>query len=166
MNVLTPDFGIIFWQTLTFLTVLWILSKYAWQPILTAMRIRENAIAQAIHQIAEAKALIEKANTDRATLLKEAKLEREQILTIALETQREIIDRAHKDGLQIKAHLLTESKVEIAKQEAQSLEAVSAKIRLIAIQMAEQLLIKELSQDQSQLEFLERLTTHESSATY
>ena len=44
-SLLTPAFGTVFWATLAFLTVLFILRKIAWGPILKALNDREENIA-------------------------------------------------------------------------------------------------------------------------
>ena len=41
--LLTPAFGTVFWATIAFLTVLFILRKVAWGPILKALSERERA---------------------------------------------------------------------------------------------------------------------------
>jgi F-type H+-transporting ATPase subunit b len=48
MNLITPEFGLIFWQTLIFLLVLFVLGKFAWKPILGALKAREASIEEAL----------------------------------------------------------------------------------------------------------------------
>jgi F-type H+-transporting ATPase subunit b len=33
MNLITPEFGLLFWQTITFLVLLLLLGRFAWKPI-------------------------------------------------------------------------------------------------------------------------------------
>ena len=37
MDLVTPEFGLIFWTLITFLALLFILKKFAWKPILGAV---------------------------------------------------------------------------------------------------------------------------------
>ncbi|ROT47215.1 F0F1 ATP synthase subunit B [Candidatus Cardinium hertigii] len=159
ISIITPDFGIIFWQTITFLTVLLVLSTFAWKPIISVLKEREYTIANAINQIAEAQALMEQATGDRAKLLGEAHTERDRIIGAALEAQRAIITRARHEALAVKENLLTQARMEMAKEEERAIETLKSSLGLLAIQAAEKVLMKELSGDQSQLEFIERLTT-------
>lgn len=161
MTLITPDFGIIFWQTITFLVVLFVLSKYAWKPILAIVQAREDAVAHAIDKITEAKALMKQVKDDRSKLIEEAHLERERIVGEALAAQRIIIDQAHQEALAVRERLLTEARVEITREEARALEAVRAHIGSLVVQIAEKLLVKELSQDPSQWELIERLMASE-----
>lgn len=162
MTLITPDFGIIFWQTITFFTVLLILSKYAWKPILAILKQREEAVAHAVGQIAESQKLMKQATCDKTRLLGEAHLERERIIGEALEAQKGIINQARQEALALKEQLLTQARVEISREEQRALEMVKKNMGLLAIQMAEKLLIKELSLDRSQLELIERLAVGES----
>ena len=79
-----PDLGLVIWMTLTFFIVLFVLAKYAWKPILKAVKTREDNIDNAISQAAKVQAemaqlkndneaLLTKAREERATMLKEAK---------------------------------------------------------------------------------------------
>lgn len=164
MTLITPDFGIIFWQTITFLVVLLVLSKFAWRPILEIVKAREHTVANAIDKITQAQALIKQVEDDRARLIGEAHLERERIIGQALATKQDIIDQAHQEGLTVKENLLTQARIEITKEEARALEAVRAHLGSLVVQVAEKLLVKELSQDPSQWELIERLTVSENSS--
>ena len=48
MELLTPSFGLLFWTLLAFLTVFFILRKFAWGPILKSLSERETGIAESI----------------------------------------------------------------------------------------------------------------------
>ena len=44
MDLLSPDFGLIFWTVLIFLATLFILGRFAWKPILKLLDEREKGI--------------------------------------------------------------------------------------------------------------------------
>ena len=50
MDLITPELGLIFWTTLSFLILLFILGKFAWKPILNAVNDREDSIKDALHE--------------------------------------------------------------------------------------------------------------------
>lgn len=162
MNIVTPDIGVIFWQSLTFLMVLGILSKYAWKPILKIIREREEGVAHALYQISQAEALIKETRNERIKLLEEVALERERIITEALDAKREIIKRAHQEAAANQANILEQTRREIAQEAERTTEMLKRNLGLLAIQTAEKLLLKELSQHQAQIEFMERLTNKKS----
>ena len=45
MNLVKPEFGLIFWMTVTFLIVFFLMKKFAWGPILKMIQEREESIA-------------------------------------------------------------------------------------------------------------------------
>ena len=51
MELLTPDPGLIFWHATILGAALLILTKYAWKPILSAIKKREQAYQEAAQQI-------------------------------------------------------------------------------------------------------------------
>ena len=80
MGIVTPGFGLIFWTTLTFFILLFLLAKFAWKPILKAVQDREEAIDSALKAAEAAKAEMASLQSNNEQLLKEAREEREQIL--------------------------------------------------------------------------------------
>ena len=53
--LLNPSYGLIVWTLLAFLTVLFLLKKFAWKPILTALKEREDSIQNALDSAKKAK---------------------------------------------------------------------------------------------------------------
>jgi len=55
MELVTPAFGLVFWMSITFLTVLLLLKKFAWKPILNMIKEREESIEKALSSAEKAK---------------------------------------------------------------------------------------------------------------
>jgi len=55
MNLSHPE-SLLFWNTIIFLILLFLLAKFAWKPIMAAVKQRENSINQALEAAEEAKA--------------------------------------------------------------------------------------------------------------
>ncbi|MDX1720567.1 MAG: F0F1 ATP synthase subunit B, partial [Salegentibacter mishustinae] len=55
MDLITPEVGLIFWQTIVFLVLMLILAKFAWKPILGAVRTREESINEALASAEDAR---------------------------------------------------------------------------------------------------------------
>jgi len=96
MKLVTPDIGLIIWMSLTFLTVLFLLSKFAWKPILKMIREREKSIEDALGAAEQAKVEMKKLYAGNEQLLREAMNERDQILKIARETKEQIVAEARQ----------------------------------------------------------------------
>lgn len=164
MTLITPDFGIIFWQTTTFLVVLFLLSKFAWKPILAIVHTRENEVSGAIDTINQAQLLMKQLAHDRAKVIEQVHLEREHIISEALVMKHTIIEQAHQEASALKDDLLKQAKTQITREQERAFEAVKANIGGLVVEVAEKLLIKELSQEVAQLAFIERLMVSEKSS--
>ena len=78
------SFGLIFWMTVSFLAVLFILKKFAWKPILGALSERERTIEDALSEAKKAREEIAE------------KLLREKLTDDA--AQRALVDRMLKEA--------------------------------------------------------------------
>ena len=67
MDLVLPDFGLLFWTGLVFCSLLFLLAKFAWKPILGAVNAREEKIAEALD-------LAEKTKAEMKTLKEDLKI--------------------------------------------------------------------------------------------
>jgi len=96
MEKLLEDFslGLFVWQTVLFVGLLFLLKKYAWGPILSAVNEREAGIKDALNLAEKAKMEMENLQADNQKLLKEARAEREAMLKEARELKSSMIESA------------------------------------------------------------------------
>ena len=76
MGLVTPNPGTIFWMLIIFGIVLFILRKFAWKPILNALKDREESIANALNSAEEAKKEVAGLKADNEKIIAEAKQEK------------------------------------------------------------------------------------------
>src|ERR1700710_1519155 len=105
MELVTPEIGLVFWTTISFLILLFILGKFAWKPILGAINERENFIEDALQKAEAAKDEMSRLTNENEALLKQARAERDTILHEAKKVKDQIIseakEAAHTEGTQI-----------------------------------------------------------------
>ena len=58
------DPGLFIWTILTFLILFYVLAKFAWKPLLTALESRENTIKSSLEDAEKAKTELERLNAD------------------------------------------------------------------------------------------------------
>ena len=73
MDLVTPGFGLVFWTTLSFLLILFLLGKFAWKPILKSIKEREDTIQDALEAAERAKDEMRKLKESNDALLQEAR---------------------------------------------------------------------------------------------
>ena len=94
MELVTPNFGLIFWQLVTFLIVLFLLTKFAWKPIMNALRERETSIENALSAAERAKLEMQGLKAENEKLLAEARMERDKILKEASDAGNALVENA------------------------------------------------------------------------
>lgn len=154
MELVTPGLGLIFWSTLTFVIVLFLLSKFAWKPIFTAIKERENTISEALNAAESAKHEIAQLKLDNQNLLEQAKLERDKILKDAQTAASNIVTEAREKATEESNRILENAKVAINTEKNAALAEVKNQIATLSIQIAERLIKKELDNEKSQKELV------------
>jgi F-type H+-transporting ATPase subunit b len=158
MELVTPGIGLVFWTTLAFLLLLFVLSKYAWRPILNAVKERELNIEVALLQADKARAEMAKLTSDNEKLLAAAKEERVQILKEAKLVSEKIVEEAREKAKGEANKYLAEAKAEINTQKMAAITEVKNQVGLLAIELSEKILRKELAGKDSQEKYAAELT--------
>jgi len=156
-TLLTPAFGTVFWATLSFLLVLFILRKLAWGPILKALNDREESIREALRSADKAREEMANLNSDNDRLLQEARATRDAMLKESRDLATTVVSDA-----KAKAKIVASKEVEIAR-EAIHLERkpavaeLKAEVAKLSIDIAERLLREELTDSGKQKTLVDKL---------
>ncbi len=153
MDLITPGFGLIFWQTVVFLGLVLVLSKYAWKPMLNAVKERETSIKESLTSAEKAREEMSKLKSDNEKLLAEARLERDKIIKEALATANSIKDEAKTEASKISGKMIEDAKTVITSEKQAAVAEMKQQIAAFSLEIAEKLLRKNLAdkQDQRQL---------------
>ncbi len=157
MELLKPELGLMFWTTLLFLLLLFILKKFAWGPILGMLKEREEGIATALQSAEKAKAEMAALTADNQRILNEAKEEKAKILKEARETYDKIVGEASNKAKDEAARLLAEAKRDIDNQKNAAMVEIKNQIGNLATSVAEKMIRKELKKDGEQMNYLNQL---------
>jgi F-type H+-transporting ATPase subunit b len=112
-KLVTPDPGLMLWTIVTFLALVWLLKRFAWGPLLTAIAEREARLRAEAVAAKQAREESERIKAELAAHLAEAAARRQEVL-----------DRAAKDGEAI----LAQFKVAAEEQSRQLREKTSAEL--------------------------------------
>lgn len=157
MDLISPDFGLIFWQTLIFLVVLFVLAKFAWKPILNGLNERESTIENALLSAERAKEEMAQLKADNDKLLAEARRERDTILKEANVASNKLIDEAKEQASAESARIVADAKVAIETEKKAALADVKQQVAQLSLEIAEKILRENLSNDKAQKEYVSRL---------
>ena len=157
MDLVTPEFGLIFWTSITFLVLLFILKKFAWKPILGAVSEREKGIKDALASAVEARKEMENLQADNERVLKEARAEREAMLKDARELKSKMIDDAKQDAKIEANKLITQAQAVIEAEKNAAIADLKSQVAKISISIAEKVVREELSNTEKQEKLVESM---------
>lgn len=146
MDKLISDFsvGLFFWQTLLFVVLIFVLKKYAWSPILSAVEDREEGIKNALKSAENAKAEMQALNADNERILAEARLERDVLLKEAREIKGNIINEAKEQANVEADKILTSAKEQISTEKMKAITELKNTVAELSIDMATMVIKSEL----------------------
>jgi F-type H+-transporting ATPase subunit b len=152
MELVTPGVGLIFWQTVTFLIVLFLLSKFAWKPIMSALHEREASIENALSAAEKAKLEMQGLKAENEKLLAEARMERDKILKEASEAGNAMVENARLKANEEGARMIAQAREAIENEKRAAITEVKNMAAVLSVDIAERILRKELSNPQAQQE--------------
>jgi F-type H+-transporting ATPase subunit b len=150
MELVTPGLGLIFWQTITFLIVLFLLSKFAWKPIMKALHEREASIEQALSAAEKAKLEMQGLKAENEKLLAEARMERDKILKEASDAGNNIVESARLKANEEGARMIAVAREAIENEKRAAITEVKNQAATLSIEIAERILRRELSDPKAQ----------------
>ena len=157
MNLLLPESGLLFWMTIIFAIVFFLLAKFGFPRItgmveernqrindsLEAARVAEEAIS---HLTQEKERILEETRQEQSRLMKEAALERERVLEQA---QVQAKEEAEK--------ILSAATAKIQEEKEAAMKELRNEVAVLSLAVAEKVLRKELANDTAQTELIDRL---------
>lgn len=150
MSLLTPSPGLIFWMLVVFLVLVFILSKYAWGPIINGLRERENEIQGALDMAKKTKEEMARLKSDNERLIVEANAARDRIIKEGKEAADRLIEAA-KDKATAEGNRIIESAREtIRSEQAAAVAQIKKEVATLSIDIAEKVLRRELNDKSAQ----------------
>jgi F-type H+-transporting ATPase subunit b len=146
--------GLFVWQTVLFLALLFLLRKYAWKPILSAVEEREDGIKNALDAADNAKKEMEALNADNERILREAKTERDTILKEAREIKDTIIAEAKAQATVEADKVMDSAREQINNEKMAAITELKNQVADLSIDIAEKVLKSELKDADKQKEMV------------
>lgn len=155
--LLTPAAGVVIWTTIAFLTVLFILRKFAWKPILKGLKDREESIDNALSAAERARNEMANLQADNERLLQEARVERDRILKEARDMRDSMVNDAKGKAQEEADRMITAAREAIANEKNRAVAELKNQVANLSIEIAEKLVRQNLSGDAANQELAEKL---------
>ena len=146
--LVSPDPGLFIWSTVAFLLLFFLLSKFAWKPIVKPLDERERSIEDALSRAEKAKEEMAKLTSENELLLKQARIERDEILKQAKVLKDQIVSDAKASAQTEGSKMIEKARIEIENQKFAAIAEVKSQVATLSVEIAEKLLRKQF-EDQS-----------------
>jgi F-type H+-transporting ATPase subunit b len=157
MDLLIPALGLFTISLIIFIIVFLILKKFAWKPILSTLKEREDSISDSIATAERVKEEMAQMKAEHEHVLAEAKAERSAILKEAKDAKEQIIREAKEQAQKEAKKIIAEASVAIENQKMAALTDVKNQVGTLVIEVAEKVLRKELSDKANQEAYIKQL---------
>jgi F-type H+-transporting ATPase subunit b len=157
MDLLIPSTGLLFWMSITFLVVFFLLWKYGF-PVITGMvKERQAFIDESLKKAHEANERLANIQKEGESILQEAREKQAQILKEAAETRDAIVEQAQTKARSEGARLLDEAKAAIEQEKKAAIADIRQQVATLSVQIAEKVLKKNLKDDKAQMDLIDRM---------
>ena len=157
MNLLLPDSGLLFWMTIIFAIVFFVLAKFGF-PVITGMvEKRGKRISDSLEAARKAEEALEHLNQEQERLIAEARAEQARLKKEAAAERERMIAAAREQARVEAQKIMDEAKSRIEEEKESALRDMRREVALISMTIAEQVIRKEMSSDEAQQELVDRL---------
>ena len=157
MELVTPQIGLIFWTSLSFLILMFILKKFAWSPILGAVKEREASIREALESADNARLEMANLQADNERILKEARAERDAMLKEARDIKASIVSVAKNSAKEEADKMIASAKAVIENEKVAAISELKKSVGALSIEIAEKVLMSELKDVEKQNTFISEM---------
>lgn len=157
MSLITPEFGLLFWMTVIFGIVFFLLAKFGFPVITDMVHKRQERIDRSIQDAREIESRLAGMMAEHAQMLEDARKEQTAILKDAADTRNQMIADAKAQAREEADKILAEARTEIAAEKEAALRDVRKEVALLSVSIAEKILRKELSDETAQREFIDKM---------
>jgi len=148
--LITPGIGLIVWTTVVFILLVGILGKFAWKPILSAIKTREQNIENALSEAEKAKKDMQELKSANEMILQQARNERDAMLKEARDMKDSIIGEAKTLAVKEQERIMTATREQITNEKNAAIAELKNQVAALSIEIAEKILKSELSSDEKQ----------------
>ena len=157
MELVTPGIGLLFWMLLSFTILLLLLKKFAWKPILSALKDREKSIEEALHAAEKTKQETLRIQQSNEQLLQEALNQRIEMLKEVRKLEESILSEAKKEADINAKRIMDEAKIHIENEKKAAIEEIKNTVVDLSVVIEEKLIKQQLANDKNQKDLISSL---------
>ena len=145
--LLTPELGTYVWSLVIFLTVLFVLKKFAWNPLLDFLEEREKDIAESLKMAESAKTDLEKIKDESEKILNEAKKEGKTIVSDSKQKAEESANKILNDAKEKSNEFLDDAKSKIDIEKKRAIKEIKEEVVDLSLELATKVLQRNINDE-------------------
>jgi F-type H+-transporting ATPase subunit b len=139
-TLLNPDIGLAIWTISTFLILLFVLSKFAWKPLIKVLQDREQGIRRSIDDAASAK---QSAESLKAQLEADLNSARDKVNVMIAQAQgdaQKIRDQIVREAELQSQRMMEQTRVQMEQEKDKALQDLRKEVTRISLNITEKIL--------------------------
>ena len=157
MSLVTPDFGLLFWMTLIFAIVFFVLAKWGFPAITGMVDKRSERINESIAKAKAAEKMLAEMAERQAAMLEETRAEQGRILREAAQARDAMVGQAKQQAQDEAAKILDHARTQIAAEKETALKEIRCQVAALSVDVAEKILRDKLSDTKTQVDLVTRM---------
>ncbi len=163
MDLLIPNSGLLFWMTLVFLIVAFIVIKFGFPVIINMVNERKEYIDESLRKAHDANEKLSNIQKEGESVMQQAREQQALLLKEATATRDAIVGKAQDKAHEESARIIAEAKLEIAAEKQNAFKDIRGQVAELSVKVAEKILRDQLSNDEKQMELIGKLLDNVSS---
>ena len=157
MSLITPDFGLLFWMTLIFAIVFFILAKFGFPMITGMVKRRSESIEKSLKEAEAARKEVKKLAREQKQLIDQTRKEQARILNEAATAGDKIIADARVQARVQTAAMIEQAREDIRIETETARRQLADEVTNLSVEVAEKLLRGHLNSTERQSELIDRM---------
>ena len=145
-----PDPGLFLWTILTFMVLLGLLAKFAWNPLLALLDRREEMIRQSLDDAEEAKQELQRLQQESKEILSKARVEAQSILAQTRSEAEKLKGEIKQKAKAEADSILRDAEKQIQVETEKAIAVVKHEVIDLSLLVASKLIKKNLSKEDNQ----------------
>jgi len=151
MNPLAvPDPGLYVWTIITFLVLLVVFNKLAWQPLKGVLKTREELIRKSLDDAQQAKQELQRLNVESQKILTDARQQADKILSETRSDANRLRDELKQKAHTEAAGVLKNAQRQIEMETARALQQIRTEAVDLSVALASKLLERNLTREDNE----------------
>lgn len=157
MGLLNPDSGLVFWVSLSFFIVFFILAKFGFPIIIRSLEERKRFIDSSIRLAEHREKQLADVEQDAQAIIERAEKERSEILREASQLKEEILSDARQRALAEAARITESARIAADEERKAILRDAKNQVATMAIELSERVLRNQLKEREKQIELAQKM---------